>query len=706
MSARFSSALLALVLLAQPVAAGAATVTIVNTDGAGEGFNDPTPATPVGGNSGTTLGQQRLIAFQRAAEIWGATLASNVEILVQASFNPLSCDASSAVLGSAGTIQIISDFPNAPFANTWYHTALANSIAGADQIPGPTNSNADDIRAQFNSSIDNNDNCLAGTNWYLGLDHNEPGTDIDLLAVLLHEFGHGLGHSNFVNESTGAYAGPPLQRDIYTIFSLDNSNGLHWDEMSNAQRAASAINTGNVVWDGPNVAAEAPSFLDGRPVMIINSPPAIAGTSEVQSASFGPSLTTTGVTGNVVVANDGSGVASDGCEPFINGGAVNGNIALVDRGTCNFSVKVKNGQDAGAIAVLVANNVATGLPPMGGDDPTITIPSVGISQADGNDIRNNLPANVTLKLDETLLAGADDNGLVRLYAPNPVESGSSISHWDVVATPNLLMEPFINADLTDDLDLSVEQMVDVGWALNNPAVCGNDTRETGEVCDGTDLGGETCASQAGCTGGTLACNGTCDGFDTSACTGCPACDNDGTCEAGEDCDGCPNDCDGGSSSGAQCNNGICEAADGENCLTCPQDCDGVQGGKPSNRFCCGDGIAGSGAVTCSDARCTDGGDQCTNLPVPGGSFCCGDFTCDSGESCGNCALDCATGGEVCTGGVDEDCDGDVDCDDNDCSGDPSCQACVPTASKEKGPRCSDGIDNDCDGLIDGADPDC
>ena len=46
---------------------GAATITILNNDAAGVGFNDATPAAPVGGNSGTTLGQQRLIAFQAAA---------------------------------------------------------------------------------------------------------------------------------------------------------------------------------------------------------------------------------------------------------------------------------------------------------------------------------------------------------------------------------------------------------------------------------------------------------------------------------------------------------------------------------------------------------------------------------------------------------------------------------------------------------------
>ena len=49
------------------MSANAATIIIENNDGPGEGFNDPTPAAPVGGNLGATLGTQRLIAFAHAA---------------------------------------------------------------------------------------------------------------------------------------------------------------------------------------------------------------------------------------------------------------------------------------------------------------------------------------------------------------------------------------------------------------------------------------------------------------------------------------------------------------------------------------------------------------------------------------------------------------------------------------------------------------
>src|SRR5580765_8043726 len=117
---------------------------IVNINAAGVGFNDPTPAAPVGGNTGTTLGQQRLIAFQHAAEIWSARLDSNVPIRIRAQFISLGA----GVLGSAGPVSVVRDFPNAPLPGTWYHVALANALAGVDLLPAN-----DDINANFSTNF-------------------------------------------------------------------------------------------------------------------------------------------------------------------------------------------------------------------------------------------------------------------------------------------------------------------------------------------------------------------------------------------------------------------------------------------------------------------------------------------------------------------------------------------------------------------------
>src|SRR3546814_7834229 len=80
----------------------------------------------------------------------------------------------------------------------------------------------------------------------------------------------------------------------------------------------------------------------------------------------------------------------------------------LQRGACTFVTKVLNAQDAGAIGVLVYNNVATGLPGMGGTDATVTIPSQGISQADGNTIITALASGaVTATLDSTVIPSRD-----------------------------------------------------------------------------------------------------------------------------------------------------------------------------------------------------------------------------------------------------------------------------------------------------------
>ncbi len=443
----------------------AATITIVNMDGAGEGFNDPTPAVPVGGNSGTTVGQQRLIVFQQAAAIWGGILPSAVEIRVTAAFNPLSCTSTTAVLGSCGATQIYRDFAGAEFAGTWYCKALADKLDGTDLNPASA-----DMNAQFNTNLGAT-GCLDGTFWYYGLDHNH-GTSIDLLVVLLHEMGHGLGFQTFINGTTGAlFSSYP---DIFSKFLYDQTTGLHWDEESAGQRAASAIVPYKLLWDGAATKFMAPNTLQfGRAVLRVNAPAGIAGDYPVGTASFGPALSSPGVTAPVVLADDGAAPTSDACTALINGAQVAGKIAIVDRGTCNFTVKVKACQDAGAVGVIVADNAA-GSPPagLGGTDATITIPAVRVTQADGVTLKAQIASglNVTLLADPALMAGADSQGRVMMYTPNPFQSGSSVSHFDVSCTPNLLMEPAVNADLTSSVDLTRFAFEDMGWLPRTTSV--------------------------------------------------------------------------------------------------------------------------------------------------------------------------------------------------------------------------------------------
>ncbi len=251
-----ASAVLGLAVLASSVAQ-AATFVVINNDGAGEGFNDPTPASPVGGNTGTTVGAQRLIAFQYAANIWGGLLSSNVQIRVGAQFNPLTCTATSAVLGQAGPNSYFHDFSGAPVGSTWYPVALANALHGSDLDPG-----VDDIGATFSSTI-GTPGCLTSSGWYYGLDGNPPSNRIDFVSVLVHELGHGLGFLTIVNLTSGAKASG--LNDTYMRFLEDHGKTpSDYPSMSNAQRLAASIDTGNLHWVGPHVEAASGVLSAGK----------------------------------------------------------------------------------------------------------------------------------------------------------------------------------------------------------------------------------------------------------------------------------------------------------------------------------------------------------------------------------------------------------------------------------------------------------
>ncbi len=449
-------ALAALAFLLFTPTARASNFVLINLDGAGEGFNDPTPVAPVGGNPGTTLGQQRLNVFTTAGLIWGAYLSDNVTIRVQANFDPLTpCDSTSGVLGSAGAVTLASDFTGALIPNTWYSIALANKLAGTDLSTANN-----DITAQFNSSVDNS-TCLGSASWYYGYDHNE-GADIDLLAVVLHEMGHGLGFQTFATVSTGQFLSN--RPDIFARNLFDRTLGLTWDQMTNNQRKSSAINTGQLVWNGPSVKTNASRFLGPATLVRIDSPAAIAGEKDFGTADFGAPPSDPPLQAQVVLVNDGVGTTSDACEPIVNGAQLAGKIALIDRGTCTFAAKAAAAQAAGAVGVIIGNNVAGAPPGMTGSDPSITIPVVSITQADATAIKGQLGVGVTatIGIDVSRLAGTDLEGRPRMYAPNPLQSGSSVSHWDTPETPNLLMEPFITSDLTG-VDLTQYAFADIGW---------------------------------------------------------------------------------------------------------------------------------------------------------------------------------------------------------------------------------------------------
>ena len=229
--------------------AQATAINIVNIDAPGSGLNDTSPAVPIGGNSGTTLGEQRLIVMQYAADILAQVIDSSVSIEVDGSFVDKDCP----ILGSAGptTFYAAGALPTAVREN-WHPIALYNAYNGSD-----VDTNLSDISMSFQS-----DAACATSNFYLGLDNSPAGGQFDLLGIVLHEILHGLGFLSLVNSSTGEVL--QNRNDIFMTFLEDHTSGLTWGNMTDSQRANSATDGPNLHWVGPQVRAQSGILNQGR----------------------------------------------------------------------------------------------------------------------------------------------------------------------------------------------------------------------------------------------------------------------------------------------------------------------------------------------------------------------------------------------------------------------------------------------------------
>lgn len=159
--------------------------------------------------------------------------------------------------------------------------------------------------------------------------------------------------------------------------------------------------------------------------LTIISPASIAGEYDASVNVFAPGniplLPSPGITQDLVLFDDGTPDTSDACGPAVNAAALNGKIAVIRRGDCPFVEKVKAAQNAGAIAVIIVNNVTDGedaLVNMGGADATINIPAIFVRQTAGEAIIAAMAVqtvNGKIKNDPTGFVNSDgdfDNGII------------------------------------------------------------------------------------------------------------------------------------------------------------------------------------------------------------------------------------------------------------------------------------------------------
>jgi len=224
--------------------------------------------------------------------------------------------------------------------------------------------------------------------------------------------------------SVWSYVGISENLSVSSIAVDPNNNNTWYVGTGESYTGADAVGNGlwkttdgGTTWNHVFGGVTGDSFIDTSPaaVLTINSPTTIAGDYNITvTSAFGSDLTSE-ITGDFVLAIDGTSPTEDACSTIVNTSEMNGKIAVIRRGECTFDDKVKRAQDAGAIAVIVVNNVSGPPINMGGDglgfnedgNPlNITITSVMVSDVDGNAIIAALGSGVN----GTLQPGSNTSG--------------------------------------------------------------------------------------------------------------------------------------------------------------------------------------------------------------------------------------------------------------------------------------------------------
>lgn len=206
--------------------------------------------------------------------------------------------------------------------------------------------------------------------------------------------------NNYGNGGTTSFFGDYVQADAQDGSGTNNAN---FSTPSDGTRPRMQM----YLWDvGP-----VPRNL------VVNSPVAIAGEYYVADNVFDPGhvdlFASPGTTTDLVLYEDATTDITDACEVAVNAAEIAGKIVILRRGSCNFTVKVVNAQNAGAIAVIVVNNDAANPDQyvgMSGTDASITIPAVFVTYNIGEAIiaaMGSDTVNVTLRNEPVTFVNSD-----------------------------------------------------------------------------------------------------------------------------------------------------------------------------------------------------------------------------------------------------------------------------------------------------------
>jgi uncharacterized repeat protein (TIGR01451 family) len=219
------------------------------------------------------------------------------------------------------------------------------------------------------------------------------------ITSILHDW---LYHAGF-DEAAGNF-----QRKNYS------ETGRERDEVRVEVQDGSGNNNANFFTPADGSSGIMQMFLWSDDEIDVLSPASLAGVLSVGNAEFGRAV---GLTAKVVPAMDASANANEGCGQLVNPEMLVNNIALINRGTCFFEEKAFNAQEAGAVGVIICNNVAdpVTIDMAEPDDPDlfdVSIPSIMLSMADCALLRIEIENGEEVRVTFRSRDGDFDNGIV------------------------------------------------------------------------------------------------------------------------------------------------------------------------------------------------------------------------------------------------------------------------------------------------------
>jgi len=316
-----------------------------------------------------------------------------------------------------GSRQIVTE-PASPAASPFgWHDV--NGILGADYTIARGNNvwAKEDIKGN-NSRVSFSPNGTSSLNFDFPLDFNLSPLESQEAAITnlfyLNNMMHDIWFQHGFDESSGNF-----QTTNYSNLGIGD------DFVFADAQDGSGLNNANF--------GTPPDGLSPRMQMFLWSPPgsdvserviinggSIAGTYNGIGAAFGALLSSTAITSNLVLATDTGAEIYDACEGLVNSGALNGNIAVIRRGTCEFGSKILAVENAGAIAAIGVNNEPGDAIVMGagavGD--VVSIPSLMLTQAIGESLISALTNGETITADllgpdlTDFIDGDFDNGII------------------------------------------------------------------------------------------------------------------------------------------------------------------------------------------------------------------------------------------------------------------------------------------------------